>query len=86
VLSYLFVIPALLLAIGSLNADKIDKNPPYPISSIPQLPLEVYSEEFARMLGTKPQLIHLADGFGFTEGPAYVLLKDSDEGYLLFKR
>ncbi len=50
----------------------------------PQLPLEVYSDEFAKILGVKPQLIHLADGFGFTEGPAYVSIKDRDEGYLLF--
>lgn len=62
----------------------IVKNPPYPISTTPQLPLEAYSEEFARILGTKPQLIHLATGFGFTEGPAYISLLGSEEGYLLF--
>ncbi|MBS0655890.1 MAG: SMP-30/gluconolactonase/LRE family protein, partial [Verrucomicrobia bacterium] len=31
-----------------------------------------------------PQLVHLADGFGFTEGPVYLSLKESEEGYLLF--
>lgn len=65
-------------------ANEIINNPPYPIRSTPQLPLEVYSDEFAQILGTKPQLIHLADGFGFTEGPAYLSVKDSEEGYLFF--
>lgn len=62
----------------------IEKNPSYPISETPQLPLEVNSEEFAKILGIKPQLVHLADGFGFTEGPVYLSIKDSEEGYLLF--
>lgn len=65
-------------------ANEIVKDPPYPIRSTPQLPLQVFSGEFAQLLGTKPQLIHLAEGFGFTEGPAYLSLKDSDEGYLFF--
>lgn len=72
------------LVMSFLGASHIVKDPPYPISSTPQLPLEVYAEEFAQILGTKPQLIHLADGFGFTEGPAYLSLQGSDEGYLLF--
>jgi gluconolactonase len=62
----------------------IEKNPPYPISSSPQLPLEVYAPEFAEILGVKPQLVHLAEGFGFTEGPVYVSIQGSQEGYLLF--
>lgn len=62
----------------------IVNNPIYPISTTPQLPLEVYEDEFAHILGTKPQLVHIAEGFGFTEGPAYVSIKDSEEGYLLF--
>ena len=28
--------------------------------------------------------MHLADGFGFTEGPVYLSVNGSDEGYLLF--
>lgn len=60
------------------------KNPPYPVAATPQLPLEVYSPQFAEILGRQPQLIHLAKGFGFTEGPVYVSIKDRDEGYLLF--
>lgn len=62
----------------------IEKNPPYPISATPQLPLEVYSDDFAKILGPRPQLVHLADGFGFTEGPVYLSVKNSEEGYLLF--
>lgn len=76
---------ALLLLLGlCANSFAIEKNPPYPISATPQLPLEVYSDEFAKILGTKPELVHLADGFGFTEGPVYLSIKGSEEGYLLF--
>lgn len=71
-----------LLTLPFLDAADIVKNPSYPIKATPQLPLEVYSEEFAQILGVKPELIHLADGFGFTEGPAY--LQGPNEGYLLF--
>ena len=63
---------------------EIHNHPPYVTKDSPQLPLEVYSDEFTQILGTKPQLIHLADGFGFTEGPAYVQIAESEEGYLLF--
>lgn len=75
----LFVLLATLLLSGGFI-----KNPPYPISESPQLPLEVYDEAFAKILGVKPQLIHLADGFGFTEGPVYVSIKGTEDGYLLF--
>jgi|GEM_PF-5593282 len=61
-----------------------DKPLSYPISETPQLPLEVYEKEFGDILGTRPELIHLAKGFGFTEGPVYVSIKDKEEGYLLF--
>lgn len=73
-----------LLTLHAIHSAEIVKNPSYPISTTPQLPLEVYSDEFEKILGTKPQLVHLAEGFGFTEGPAYVSIKDSEEGYLLF--
>jgi len=58
--------------------------PPYPTKESPQLPLEVYDDSFAKILGTEPRLIHLAEGFGFTEGPVYVQMKDSELGYLFF--
>ena len=65
-------------------ANGIENNPPYPVAEAPQLPLEVYSEDFAKILGAKPKLVHLARGFGFTEGPVYLAVKDTEEGYLLF--
>lgn len=71
-----------LLSIWQANA--YVKNPNYPISETPQLPLEVHDEAFAQILGKEPKLIHLAQGFGFTEGPVYFSVKNSEEGYLLF--
>ena len=68
-----------MLLLGS-----IVKNPSYPVSETPQLPLEVYADEFAAILGKEPKLIHLAEGFGFTEGPVYLSFKDREEGFLLF--
>lgn len=76
-----------LFCIANCYADatvSIEKNPPYPIAAQPQLPLEVYADEFAQILGRQPKLVHLAEGFGFTEGPVYLSLNDSEEGYLLF--
>lgn len=69
---------------SSICADEIVKNPPYPMSATPQLPLEVYAKEFEEILGKEPKLVHLAKGFGFTEGPAYLSIKGEEEGYLLF--
>jgi gluconolactonase len=65
-------------------ANGIENNPPYPVAETAQLPIEVYSEEFANLLGAEPKLVHLARGFGFTEGPVFLGVKDTDEGYLLF--
>lgn len=74
---------ALMLMPFILSA-QVENNPPYPVKASPQLPLEVYSDEFTSILGTKPRLFHLAQGFGFTEGPAYVHIGNSEQGYLLF--
>jgi len=74
----------LALPLAAHEDSPIEKNPAYPISETPQLPLEVYSKEFSEILGTKPQLVHLAKGFGFTEGPVFVSVKNSEEGFLLF--
>lgn len=82
ILSFLFFF--IVTQTGFCDDVSIIKAPSYPISASPQLPLEVYSEEFAKILGTKPNLIHLAEGFGFTEGPVYLSVKDREEGYLLF--
>lgn len=81
---HIFMKMILLLLLFSTAIQGVEKDPPYPISESPQLPLEVYSEEFAKILGIKPELVHLATGFGFTEGPVYVGIKNSHEGYLLF--
>ena len=71
-----------LLVASMVNG--IEKNPPYPVAEIPQLPLEVYAEEFGKILGRQPKLVHLARGFGFTEGPVYLAVKDTEERYVLF--
>lgn len=73
--------PAQKVEIGNLA---YEKNPPYPEAQNPQLPLQVYDDEFAEILGKEPKLIHLANGFGFTEGPVYLQVKNSPEGYLVF--
>lgn len=70
------------LLTGLLFFASFQWNLPYPVAEAPQLPLEVYSEEFAKILGEEPKLVHLADGFGFTEGPVY--LERGNEGYVLF--
>jgi len=71
-------------SVFSQSMQEAKKNPPYAPAESPQLPLEIYAPEFAEILGTRPQLVHLAQGFGFTEGPVYVSIKGSQEGYLLF--
>ena len=79
----------LLLSVIGLSflsglTDHVITAPPYKISDSPQLPLQVYSDEFAVILGQKPKLHLLASGFGFTEGPVYFGKEGSDEGFLLF--
>jgi gluconolactonase len=83
-LFYFLLFFSFVLNVHSISPAEIKNNPPYSLSSFPELPLEVYSNEFAEILGDKPQLVHLAEGFGFTEGPVYVSIKNSQEGYLLF--
>src|SRR5579871_1246467 len=88
-LLFFFLLSIILLSIIGSNVfsqsiQEVKKNPPHAASEPPQLPLEIDAPEFAEILGTKPQLVHLAQGFGFTEGPVYVSIKDKQEGYLLF--
>jgi gluconolactonase len=61
-----------------------DNHPVDSPTASPQLPLEVYDPAFAEILGEQPQLVHLAGGFGFTEGPVYFAAGDTPEGYLIF--
>ncbi len=61
------------------------ENPPIRgVDESPQLPLEVYNEQFKEILGKEPKLHLLCNGFGFTEGPVYFSVKDQKPGYLLF--
>jgi len=61
----------------------ITSNPFYPESQSPQLTVKALDPTFAAIVGRTPQLVPLATGFGFTEGP--VFLKDRQgEGGLLF--
>jgi len=73
-----------LAALLAANMLGIESNPPYPVAEGPQLPIEVYAGEFATVVGAQPKLVHLATGFGFTEGPVYLAVRDTEEGYLLF--
>jgi gluconolactonase len=52
----------------------IIKSPEYPESESPQLTVQAFDQEFAEIVGRTPNLIPIATGFGFTEGP--VFLKD----------
>ncbi len=73
----------LLSLTWALNA--VENPPAYQPDASVQLPLQVYDDSFAKILGEKPQLVHLADSFGFTEGPVYFSdSANSDLGYLIF--
>jgi gluconolactonase len=61
----------------------IINNPDYPEAQSPQLTVQAFDPAFEAIVGRTPQLIPLATGFGFTEGP--VFLKDrKGPGGLLF--
>jgi len=46
---------------------------------------QIEDDAFSKILGLKPSILLLANGFGFTEGPVYFSLKPgSEEGYLFF--
>jgi len=61
----------------------ITSNPFYPESQSPQLTVQALDPTFAAIVGRTPQLVPLATGFGFTEGP--VFLKDRQgQGGMLF--
>jgi gluconolactonase len=69
--SFLFLFSSSLFAVESADTSL-------------QLPLEVYSEEFGKILGKEPRLHLLCTGFGFTEGPVYFSVKGEKKGYLIF--
>ena len=62
----------------------IVSHPPTPESSSPQLPVQSYDPSFTPIIGLTPSLVHLAQGFGFTEGPAYLNDRKGPGGVLFF--
>ncbi|MCP9913518.1 SMP-30/gluconolactonase/LRE family protein, partial [Cyanobium sp. BA20m-14] len=60
----------------------ITNNPPYPGSQSPQLPVQSFDPAFTEIVGRIPDLVPLATGFGFLEGPAYVQERRGDGGWL----
>lgn len=60
----------------------ITNNPPYPGSQSPQLPVQSFDPAFTEIVGRIPDLVPLATGFGFLEGPAYVQERRGDGGLL----
>lgn len=51
---------------------RIVNNPPYPQSESPQLTVQALDPAFEDIVGRTPQLVPLATGFGFLEGPVYL--------------
>lgn len=73
-----------LFYIVALPLMAITNHPTYGVDDSPQLNLFVYDDAFAKILGERPKLVHLAEGYGFTEGPVYLNVDDTQEGYLIF--
>lgn len=63
----------------------VEDPPKYAIQGKYSLSFEIYDEAFYKIIGEKPGLTLLANGFGFSEGPVYFSKSEgSDEGYLIF--
>jgi len=78
----LFLCLGLLLP-GILHA--VEDPPKYAIQGKYSLPFEIYDPAFSKIIGEKPGMTLLANGFGFAEGPVYFSRKEgSDEGFLIF--
>jgi len=61
----------------------ITNNPPYPEAQSPQLTVLALDPAFEAIVGRTPNLIPLATGFGFLEGPVFI--KDTEgRGGILF--
>lgn len=61
----------------------ITNNPFYPSSQSPQLPVQSFDPAFTRIIGRTPNLVPLATGFGFLEGPVFLKDKIGSGGLLL---
>lgn len=62
---------------------KIINNPPYPEAQSPQLTVQGFDPSFEAIVGRTPQLVPLAQGFGFLEGPVFLKDKSGPGGLLL---
>lgn len=68
---------------GKCRDVAITSHPSYPEAQSPQLTVQAFDPSFEAIVGRTPQLVPLATGFGFLEGPVY--LKDPQgPGGLLF--
>ncbi len=82
---FMLILIAAMISFTSVNADKFINHPTLSPTFTPQLPLEVYDDAFAKIIGKEPKLQMLATGFGFTEGPVYFAdAEGSETGYLIF--
>lgn len=59
---------------------KIVSNPYYPGDQTPQLTVQSFDPTFEKIVGRTPNLVPLATGFGFLEGPVYLKNKDGKGG------
>ena len=61
----------------------ITNNPYYPESESPQLTVQAFDPSFEKIVGRRPELVPLATGFGFTEGPIFLKDRTGRGGLLL---
>ena len=61
----------------------IVSHPAYPESQSPQLTVQAFDPDFERIVGRTPQLIPLATGFGFLEGPVFLKDPEGSGGLIL---
>jgi gluconolactonase len=79
----LFLLIAGLLLPGITWA--VEDAPKYAIEGKYSLSFEIDDPAFSKIIGEKPGLTLLANGFGFSEGPVYFSKKEgSDDGFLIF--
>jgi gluconolactonase len=60
----------------------ITNNPPYPEAQSPQLTVLALDPAFEAIVGRTPNLVPLATGFGFLEGPVFIKDKEGSGGIL----
>ena len=56
-----------------MSHSEIDQNLPYPISKSPQLPLEIYADEFADILGVQTESCTSCGWLWLYRGPSLCL-------------